>query len=154
MSRQLVLTISLLTLVLSPVALVAQRGGGGGGAGEGTALQALQRNPIQVVLDARAELGLTTEQVALLKPVRDRLLEQNRENLARIDSIVQATPRTPTGNRDAMQAMMEQIRPLRQEVQENNRAAIQEIRPHLTAAQSEQVTALLQPQRRRPGTGG
>jgi Spy/CpxP family protein refolding chaperone len=150
MVRSRILGAALLVLSALPVALHAQRPGG---AGSGPALQMLQRNPIQVVLDARPELGLTAPVVARLEAVRDRLQEQNRVPLARIDSLQQATPRAQTGNREAAQAMMEQIRPFRQEIQENNRRALEEIRPHLTATQWERVNELVQP-RRRPAPDG
>lgn len=149
MLRQMIL-FSLAGLLLAPIPLLAQRPGGTGGPGSGPAIQMLQRNPIEAIVDARAELGLTEEQVARLEPVRARLLEQNRENLARIDSLLQSTPRAASGNREAMQAVMERVRPLRQKVQENNQAALQEIRPHLSTAQWEKVTEMLRP-RRQPG---
>jgi Spy/CpxP family protein refolding chaperone len=150
MVRSRILGAALLVLAALPVALDAQRPGG---PGSGPALQMLQRNPIQVVLDARSELGLTEGVVARLEAVRDRLQEQNRVPLVRIDSLQQAMPRAERGNREATQAMMERIRPLRQEVQENNRRALEEIRPHLTATQWERVNELVQP-RRRPTPDG
>jgi hypothetical protein len=132
-------------LAALPAALAAQRPQGPGG---GPALQQLQRNPIQVVLDARGELGLSAAQVARLESVRARLQEQNGPSLARIDSLQRTLPPTSAANRDAMQAVMERIRPLRQAVQENNRRALDSIRPHLSDAQWARVNELTQPRRR------
>jgi hypothetical protein len=47
-----------------------------------------------------------------------------------------------------MQAMMERIRPLRQEIQQNNRRALQEIRPHMTAEQWDRVNEMVGPRAR------
>lgn len=149
MSWHLLLTIPI-ALVALPADVVAQRTGGGG---SGPALEALQRNPIQVVIDARDELGLTAAQVAQLEPVRTRLREANQENLARIEAIMKANPRAESGNREAMQAMMQRIRPLREAVQQNNRRALQEVRPHFTAEQWERVNDLVTPGRQ-SGRGG
>jgi len=130
-----------------PTGLHAQRQGG---QGSGQELQVLQRNPIQVVLEARQELGLTADQVGELKKAQEELDEKNRPHLERIDSLQKATPRSATGNRAAVQEMMQQVRPLRQAVQENNRQALQAIRPHFTTEQWDRVNELIQV-RRRPG---
>lgn len=139
--------ILLVIVAVLPPGLHAQRQGGQGG---GQELQAVQRNPIQLVLEARQELGLKADQVAELQKAQEELDEQNRPHLERIDSLQKATPRSETGNRAAVQEMMQQVRPLRQAIQENNRQALQGIRPHFTTEQWDRVNELIQV-RRRPG---
>jgi Spy/CpxP family protein refolding chaperone len=135
-----------LLLAVLPLALHAQTPSRGAGGGPG--LEALRQNPVQRVLDARADLGLTDAQVARLEPIRARLEARNRSYLARLDSLRQTMPDPNIANRDAVQASMEQIRPIRQEIQENNRRALDEIRPHLTPSQREKVDDLVRPRGR------
>lgn len=141
-------------LAIFPAALLAQNPRG---PAQGAGLQMAQSNPIQVVLDARAELKLSTEQVALLEPARARLEALNAPLVARMDSLRQTLPAARgqgagagAGNREAMQAAMATLQPVREQIQANNRQALESIRPHLDAAQWARVNELVQP-RRRPG---
>jgi hypothetical protein len=151
-----VLRAVVLLLAIFPAALHAQNPRG---PAQGPGLQMAQSNPIQVVLDARAELKLTDEQVALLEPARVRLEAVNAPLVARMDSLRQTMPAARgqgagggagAGNREAMQAAMATLQPVRDQIQENNRLALESVRPHLDAAQWARVNELVQP-RRRPG---
>jgi hypothetical protein len=152
MTSTSVLRAAFVLLALFPATLLAQNPRA---QGQGPGLQMAQSNPIQLVLDARAELKLTDAQVALLEPARAALHELNAPLVARMDSIRQTIPAARgqgagAGNREAMQAAMAPLQPLRAQLQENNRLALESIRPHLDAAQWARVNELVQP-RRRPG---
>jgi hypothetical protein len=89
---------------------------------------ARHQNPGALLIERRAELGLTAEQVRQIEAIRDRV---TRENAARLEQLRQQ-------NRDRM----EPLQAVRRELRETNRAAGQEIHGLLTEEQRQQLHTL------------
>mgnify|MGYP000053028929 CR=1 FL=1 len=145
--------LAILALALAPAVVAAQdqpRGPGG-------AMQRLRRNPVAAILERRADLQLTNEQVAKLEAIRKKLDEQNAPLLAKLD---EARGNAPGGGapasdeqREAMRQRMAELRPVLQQVRENNRKAIEEASAVLTPEQRQKVRGILEPPApRRPGS--
>jgi hypothetical protein len=105
------------------------------------------QNPAALVLERRAELGLTSEQVRQIEAIQARV---QQENASRIEQLRAAFgDRTDRNFRDLtveerqqLRERMQQLQPVRQQLRETNRAAGQEIHALLTAEQQEQLRTL------------
>jgi hypothetical protein len=115
------------------------------------------QNPGALLLERRAELGLTADQVRQIEAIQARVQQQNT---ARIEQLRAARGDSPERNfrdmsaderqqlRAQMRERMEKLQPLRQQLRETNRAAGQEIHALLTDAQREQLRTLRREQMR------
>lgn len=124
------------------------------------------RSPVTRILEKRAELKLTAEQVTRLEKIDATLREQNKplqEQMQR--QMQQVRGERPQGEpteaqREAMRKRREQMRPVMEKMRANQQAAMQQVQQVLTGAQKEQVRSLMQEgrgegrpqQRRAPGT--
>jgi hypothetical protein len=108
-----------------PGVVFAQGGGGRGGMGGG------MMNPLQVVLDKKADLNLSADQVAKIEELKKALEEQNRVPMAEMQKIRQAHPERgamPEEERTKMRAQGMLI-------QQNNTAAREKLKDVLNAEQ-------------------
>jgi hypothetical protein len=115
------------------------------------------QNPGALLLERRAELGLTADQVRQIEAIQARVQQQNA---ARIEQLRAAHADRPERNfrdmsaeerqqlRAQMRERMEELQPLRQALRETNRAAGQELHALLTDAQREQLRTLRREQMR------
>jgi Skp family chaperone for outer membrane proteins len=132
-----------LALMLVPAVASAQgmrRGGrmGGPGAGPGP------MNPAQVLIEHRADLGLSDEQVATLEGYAKQITASHEAMRVAMDSLHEAG-----GMRAMTDAQREQMRALREAMMANNRTIHEGIQSTLTAEQLEQAAKFLPP----PGRG-
>lgn len=157
MFRRSVLTaLGALVLVVAPLA--AQGRPGRPGAGwwmRGPA--EMVRNPMQVLLDHKADLALTADQVQKLEAIRAKV---DKENGPRWEQLKKAfgdkAPADMTvEERQALRERMQALQPVSDKVRETNRTATTEARALLTP---EQLTKMRDIMRRgpgnRPGRGG
>jgi hypothetical protein len=130
-----------LALLAVPSLVYAQGGGGGRGRGMGGG-----PNPIQVVIDHKADLNVTDAQGAKLDVMLKALNDKNAPHMAEIQKMRDSG----TMDREAMQGITQKIRTNNEEAQ----AALKDV---LDAGQLEQATKLIAeaaPQRGRRGGGG
>lgn len=160
--------------LLAPVAVAAQEP-----AQRGEAVQAI--TPVTAILEHRAELGLTADQIARLEAVDRRLRERIapvREQMREARGEMprpgargergargQRVPRAPRPmspeqraaareRMDAARARMQEMRPELEELRESRREAMDEVREVLTEEQQGRLRELMRERRpapRRPG---
>jgi hypothetical protein len=135
----------MLVLLLLPAVVFAQgRRGGRGMRGD-----ALQRNAIQMIIEHKDQLALTSDQLGKLEPISKKLDEQNKPLLAELQKNRPGDPRNMTEEqRQAVRVPMEKIR-------DNREAAMKEAREVLTTEQQEKLRQVMEEMRpRRGGRGG
>ena len=111
-----------------------------------------RRMPFERLLERRAELGLSAEQVSRLEGIRDRLQAQNQPLIQQIQAARREAglperggarggerPRLTDEQRRAARAMRDRVRPLGRQLRDNARAAMLEAQQVLTDAQREQL---------------
>ena len=139
-------------LVLLAAPLAAQgRGQGPGMPGmRGGGPGAMERNPAALVLDHRAELDLTDEQVSRLEVIRERVAGENGPRWEQLrEAFGDVAPQElSVEERQALRDRMRELRPLRQEIRATNRAAGQEIHEILTVEQSTALRTIMHADRR------
>jgi Spy/CpxP family protein refolding chaperone len=133
-----------LTLMLVPSVLLAQVAGRQGGRRGGP--EALQRNVIEIIIQKKAELSLTAEQVAQLEPIGKKLDEDNKpvvETLAKLRG---------TGMRDLTDEQRAELRTQMETLRENRMAALEQANAVLSSDQQAKLREVLRQQMR--GRGG
>lgn len=109
------------------------------------------QNPGALLLERRAELGLTAEQVRQIEAIQARVQQQNAARIEQLrgalgdlrardmsELSVEERQRLRAGMRERMR----ELQPVRQQLRETNRAAGQEIHALLTEQQRDQLRAL------------
>jgi hypothetical protein len=137
-----------LALLALPTAAFAQGGGGGRGMGMG-----MMQSPIKIVLDHKADLTLTAEQVTKLETLEKGLTEKNAPHTAEIAKIREANPDMRNMPDEARAKMREH----NQAVQANNTSAREELKTILNETQLAAATKFIEeamPPRGRRGGGG
>lgn len=111
------------------------------------------RNPATAVLEHRAELELTAEQVRRLEAIQARVEQENAPRIERLrtawrDRVVpDRSPRSMTPEerqqlRERMRERTDAVAPIRDEIRETNRAAGAEIHGLLTAEQQTELRSI------------
>lgn len=161
------LLIPFAALALSALPLAAQ--GGVQPNDPGDAVEQREQRPFDALMDARAELGLSDQQVSRLQAIAARLEETNRpyrEQLVREWQAVREQRRqellrmTPEERRAELQRVREQgppplpesLRPLAQRIRANIAGAMREAGTVLTPAQKARAREMIRA--RRGGGGG
>jgi hypothetical protein len=126
-------------LLTAAAPLMAQRG-------EQRATSRVQRNPIEIILDNRAELELTDDQVSQLTAINERLAEANGDV---IEEIRKVRGQTRPASRQDVEQLMEKTQPLLDKIEENNRKALEEAEAFLTDEQKAKARELVQRERDR-----
>ena len=147
-------------LVAAPLAAQGGMGQGrqgrSGMGGMGGDADRMLRNPVEQVLESRAELGLTEAQIAGISAIRDRLAERTkaqREQLAAARGDVEPREMTPEQRRE-MRVKMQELAPVLQSFREANRAAMAEVHEILDDAQDATLRQIMSRRTDRPGRGG
>lgn len=152
-----------LAAVLLGFAPAAAQGGGGSPAAD--VLDAREQRPFDLLLEARAELGLSAAQVTRLQAIAARLEETNRplrDELVRRWQAVREERRaelmrmTPQQRRAELRRVRQQgpppvpesMRPVVQRVRQNVAAAMHEARDVLTPEQKARARAMVREHRR------
>lgn len=135
-----------LALVAAPLA--AQAGQGRAGMGRGMAAggpAAMARNPVAVLLDHRADLGLTEDQVGRLESLSQRVAAENGPRWEQLRAAFgdEAPADMTAEERARLRERMRALDPVRAEVRETNRAAMDEARSVLTADQLEKLPTIM-----------
>ncbi|MEW5930851.1 MAG: hypothetical protein AB1941_25600 [Gemmatimonadota bacterium] len=163
-TNRVVLAAALLAAAPAP-ALLAQQGPGAAGAHaqhqDGRQGRHGPRfSPVAALLEHRAELKLTGDQVSRLESIQ-RDLEQKNEPLHR--QLEAARPQRRQGERQAppteqelqaMRARMEQIRPQIEQLRANQQAAMEQVRSVLTDEQEQAARQYLRGPRGERGERG
>jgi hypothetical protein len=129
-----------LALLAVPSLVYAQGGGGRGGRGGFGA-----PNPIQVVIDHKADLKITDEQGKKLDEMLKALADKNAPHVAEIQKM-----------RDSGTMDREAMMPINQKIRANNQEAQDHLKDVLDAEQLEMATKMIAdaaPQRGRRGGG-
>jgi hypothetical protein len=119
--------------------------------------------PLEILLESREALGLTAEQVEGLRRLRARLSERNEPLVTRMLELRtrwqgeqraagRAAGGVELGRSASLQGIREAAQPINQQIQANNRAAMQEVNRLLTGEQRQRLRAIVQA-RRPPGRG-
>lgn len=159
---------ALAALVLVAAPLAAQGQGRGPAMGRGMMRggpDGMGRNPVAVVLDHRAELELTADQVRQLEAIRERVEAENGPRWERLKAAFgDADPSQMSDEeRQALRERMRELQPVRQEIRATNRAAGGEIHEILTEEQETRLRPIMHEGRgnrqgpghmRRGGRGG
>jgi riboflavin biosynthesis pyrimidine reductase len=138
-------------LALVMVAVPSVVWGQGGRSGRGMGMGMLQ-SPLKVVLDHKADLSLSAEQVTQVETMETALTEKNKPSQDEIAKIREAHPDMRSMPEEARMKMRE----LSQTVVANNREAEEKLKDVLNADQLAAATKLIQesrPQRGRRGGG-
>jgi hypothetical protein len=135
-------------LLFAPTALLAQGGGRMGGPGMGMGAM----NAARTLVENRAEISLTDEQVAKLQVIADSLEAKNAPFTEEMRKMREM--RGSGGMQGMSEADRTKMRATMQAVRANGEAAQKEIDAILTAEQKPKATALLERLRPRRGGGG
>lgn len=147
----------LAALGLAAAPAVAQAGPGGrGGMGRGMAAggpAAMARNPVEVLLDHGADLALTDEQATRLEAIRDHVAQENGPRWEQLRSAFgdKAPADMTVEERQELRERMRALDPVRSEIRETNRKAMDDARAVLTPEQAEKLPGLMH---RGRGAGG
>jgi hypothetical protein len=128
-------SIAIIALLMLPAAAAAQRGRGQRMRPD----SAMQQNVIEIVVQHKADLALTSDQIAKLEPIAKSLDEKNKnlvEELARF----RGTGTRPT---DMSEEQRQQMRSLMEKVREHRTNAVEELRAVLNEEQMKKVRELL-----------
>ena len=127
--------------------------------------------PLQVLIESREQLALTPEQIERIRTIRLALVERNEPLVGRMLELRATWQRErrvlqlqrPPGRAGRAQlqrlesAALQRIRrtagPLDQQIQANNKAAMQEVNALLTREQRQRLRALVEARRTPPGGG-
>jgi hypothetical protein len=172
-TRNLVLAAALLA-VPAP-ALLAQQGGGygqpqggqqeqhgqWGGQGRGERGQRGMRSPVQALVEHRADLNLSDDQVGRLQQIDQDLQRRTEPLRQQLEQYRGQFQRGQDGgqqpseqDRDAMRQRMEQARPLFEQMRKANQDAMQRALSVLTPQQRETAKSLMPQRGERGGRGG
>jgi hypothetical protein len=135
-----------LMLLLVPTVLLAQ--GESRRAGRRGGPDGMQRNVIEIIIEKKADLSLSAEQVAQLEPIARKLEEDNQPVLAELQKL-----RGNTGMRDLTEEQRTQMRAQMDKLRDNRTAALEQANAVLSTDQKEKVRTLLR-QQMRAGRGG
>ena len=133
-------------LLSIPSVVLAQDGRRGGGMG-------MMTSPLQIVLDKKADLSLTPDQVTKIEEMNKALEEQNKAPRAEIQKILEAHPDRGSMPDEARSKMREQ----NMLIMSNNNAAREKLKDVLNADQLAAATKAIEeamPMRGRRGGGG
>jgi len=118
------------------------------------------RNPVAVLVDSAQVLGLSGDQATQVRVIAQELDVRNHPAL---DSLERYRPRDGGGGMGGgmgrgemtpeMRERMQHLRPLMQQLRENNRAALDQAMALLTPEQRERAQAMLPPERMGRGGG-
>jgi LTXXQ motif family protein len=119
----------------------------------------LPASPLQLLLEHRGPLELTSEQVGDLEQIRERLASTNDPLVQRMMNLRrqwQQERRAARNGREQAPARLEGIRAqaerIRERIQQNNRAAMQRVNRMLTPPQRKQLRTIVQERRQQnPG---
>lgn len=117
--------------------------------------------PISRILEQRAALGLSAEQVSRLEAIQQRLQQQNAPLIEQLRASGAWQERGQNGERGQQRGpgargerqIPEELRPVMQQLRENNRTAMQQVQEVLTAEQRARLRELMQQHRRGEGRG-
>ena len=144
------LVLALLAGVLSPAAAHAQ---------EATSTEEPLTRPLEVLLQQRDTLGLTSDQLGELGRIQDRLATTNEplvNQMMELRTQWQQQRRAARNGRPPNVARIEEIRSaaerLQQQIQANNRAAMKNVNGLLTPPQRKQLRGIVE-KRRQQNTG-
>lgn len=151
--KQAIVALAAAALLAGPV--VAQQGQGPARGQQDRAWAgpgSMARNPVAVLLERREALGLTGDQVARLEAIQARVERENAPRIQQLQAVLgDRSPRDLTDEERAqLRARMRELDPVRDQIRQTNRAAMQEAREILTA---EQQAGLRDTMARRPGGG-
>jgi hypothetical protein len=111
--------------------------------------------PLELLLEQRASLRLTTEQLDGLEGIRARLAAQNEPLVNQMLALRKEwqQQRGQRGRRGEAAARLERIRadaePIRAQIQQNNRTAMQAVNRLLTRNQRAQLRGIVEERRKR-----
>lgn len=148
MSRIRGIGASALALMLLAAPLAAQGGGRGPAMGRGMrggGPGAMARNPVAVVLDHRADLELTDDQVQKLETLREHVQQANEPRWQQLkEAFGDADPRSMSvEERQALRERMQALQPVREEIRAANREAMDEVHELLTDEQETQLHGIM-----------
>lgn len=137
-----------LALVAAPA--LAQGGQGRGGM-DGRGMRAggpagMERNPAEFVLQHRADLALTAEQVGQLEAIQARVQQENGPRWEQLRAVF--GERSPADmsveERQQLRDRMGELQPVREEIRATNRAAGEQIHAILTDEQDAKLRPMMQ----------
>lgn len=116
-------------------------------------------SPVAALLEHRAELKLTAQQVARLEAIQRDLEQKNEPFRRQLEAARPQRGERPDGppseeERAAMRARREQLRPQMEQVRANHRAAMEQVRSVLTEEQRETARQYLRGHRGERGPRG
>src|SRR5262245_12577981 len=135
---------AMLVLLLLPTVVLAQ---GNGRKGRHGGKEGMQANVIQVIIDHKAELALSPEQIAKLEPIARKLGEQNKPFIEEMQKI-----RGDTNLRELSTEQREQMRTQMGKLRENREAALTQARTILKPEQQTRLRDIVR--ERMPRRGG
>ncbi|HET9982820.1 MAG TPA: Spy/CpxP family protein refolding chaperone [Longimicrobiales bacterium] len=128
-----------LGLMALPAAVSAQGPGGPGGRG-----MMMRGNPVAMILEHKADLSLTDQQVTKLQDIQKKLEEKNKPLREQMQKETNGA-----SFRDLTDEQREKLRPVFEDLRENSRKAMDEVREVLTPEQQKKMRDLM-PMRRGP----
>jgi hypothetical protein len=135
----------MLVLLLLPALAFAQVRRGGRGMGG----DRLQSNVIQMIIEHKDQLALTSDQLGKLEPISKKLDEQNKPLIEELQK------NRPGDRRNMTEEQRQALREPMEKIRDNREAALKEARQVLTTEQQEKLRQVMEEMRpRRGGRGG
>lgn len=150
--------VAALALIAAPLA--AQGGAGRQGPAMGRGMmqggpEAMARNPATVVLEHRAELNLTDDQVTNLEAIQDEIQKQNGPRWEQLKAAFGGDdPAEMTvEQRQELRQKMQELAPVRDSIQQTNRTLMASFHETLTTEQQHTLQQLMSRRGRAGGPG-
>lgn len=105
---------------------------------------AMAQNPAAMILARAEEIGLTADQVRQIEAIQARVEQENAPRVAQLRAVAEDLRAMTAEERRQARVRMQEMQPIREQIQATNRAAGAEIHGLLTAAQEARVHALRQ----------
>ena len=130
--------IAVIALMLLPAAVSAQRPNR-----ERGQRQDNMRNVVEIVIEKKADLALNDEQVTKLTALAKQLEEKNKPTVEQVQKLRD----NGTRPRDMNEEQRESMKKAMESIQENRKAALEDVRGLLNDEQKKKMKALLEEQK-------
>lgn len=153
------LTMALAVSLLAPLPLLAQGGGQGGRGPAGGVMSArllVEQGSVEYLVTKAADLELTSDQTKQLEAIGAKWSEATKESREQIRGMMPQPGQAAGGDREAAMQRLQQMRPIAEKLDEEDRKALGEALALLNDAQQTRAKALLDERRQnaRPRRGG
>jgi hypothetical protein len=147
MKRGHSLLMALVVMTLAPLPLLAQggqgQGQGRGGMGMVSARLLVEQGSVEYLVTKAADLQLNTDQKTGLEAIGAKWAEATKESREKVKAGMPQAGQAASGDREAMMARMQELRPLMTEIAAEDTKAVEEAMKLLDETQQAKAKTLL-----------